>query len=382
MTWERTVALMRAVVAPRSCVCSGTLDLTTHIEETVRWILVARDHTADGGISARYDLLRGRWAPSYPETSGYTVETLLACASAFRRPDLREAGLGVADYLLQVRMAEGAVGHWNKRERQLATPVVFDTGQIIFGWLAAWRETGESAYLEAAVKAGDWLISVQDPCGAWVRFQHQGTVKVIDTRVAWALLRLAEVTSKQTYVDGAQRNLNWALHQQQANGWFGHASLLPGEDPFTHAIAYTAEGLLECGIGLNEPRYVGAAEKVARAMLNSQRADGSLASTYDAAWRPTARSTCLTGNCQMALLWLRLHGLSEGTAYLDAARRAIAFVASTQNLHTSNPNIRGAIAGSYPIYGCYVRFQYPNWAAKFFVDALLGLQAAGRSHSV
>jgi hypothetical protein len=33
--------------------------------------------------------------------------------------------------------------------------------------------------------------------------------------------------------------------------------------------------------------------------------------------------------------------------------------------------VRGGIAGSLPIWGDYSRFEYPNWAAKFFADALL-----------
>ena len=49
------------------------------------------------------------------------------------------------------------------------------------------------------------------------------------------------------------------------------------------------------------------------------------------------------------------------------------FVARTQNIATNNSNIRGAIAGSHPIFGSYERFKYPNWAAKFFIDALLAL---------
>ena len=32
---------------------------------------------------------------------------------------------------------------------------------------------------------------------------------------------------------------------------------------------------------------------------------------------------------------------------------------------------RGGIAGSSPIWGDYSRFEYPNWAAKFFADALM-----------
>ncbi|MBC8072612.1 MAG: hypothetical protein IAG13_30100, partial [Deltaproteobacteria bacterium] len=38
---------------------------------------------------------------------------------------------------------------------------------------------------------------------------------------------------------------------------------------------------------------------------------------------------------------------------------------------TTDAETRGAIKGSHPIWGGYSPFTYPNWATKFFVDALL-----------
>jgi hypothetical protein len=373
--WEEwPILLGRVILSERRKPPCHNLMIRRHVEEAVKWLLTAREHSRDGGIPACFDLLRGRWAPSYPETTGYTIPTLFACAAHLRQVELRGVAIALADYLLTKRTPEGGVGHWKQRDGQGVAPVVFDTGQVIFGWLAAWSETNNPVYLQAAVESADWLVGVQSESGAWVRYQHLDTIKVIDTRVAWALLELAQVTSRLSYVTAAQRNLDWALTQQRSNGWLDHAAFRSSKDPFTHTIAYTAEGLLESGILLNEPRYIVAAEKVARALLRQQRSDGSLASTYNAAWHPTSRSSCLTGNCQVALLWLRFYRLSEDISYLDAACKAIASVAATQNLRTSNLNVRGAIAGSYPIYGRYERFKYPNWAAKFFIDALLALQ--------
>jgi uncharacterized protein YyaL (SSP411 family) len=323
-------------------------------------------------------LLRGCWRASYPETTGYTIPTLIECARRLDRPELRDLAIGLADYVSRVRTPEGGVGHWSDSAARI-TPIVFDTGQVIFGWLAAWRETGVPKYLDDAVKAADWLVSVQSPTGAWYRYQHLGVVKVIDARVAWALLLVAAATGGRVYVDAARKNLDWVYSQQLSNGWFRHAAFSPGRDPFTHTIAYTAEGLLEAGLLLDEPTYVAAAEKVARVLLEKQLPDGSLASTYDEQWRATTRGTCLSGNCQIGTLWMRLFEQSGNQAYLDAARRAVSFVAQTQDLQTSNPCTRGAIAGSLPIYGNYERMKYPNWAAKFFIDALLLLQTLDRT---
>ena len=86
---------------------------------------------------------------------------------------------------------------------------------------------------------------------------------------------------------------------------------------------------------------------------------------------PTARYACLTGIVQMALCWLRLAHITSKPVYRAAAARAIDYVKRTQRLDHQDPAIRGAIAGSFPIWGRYSRFEYPNWAAKFFVDALI-----------
>jgi hypothetical protein len=350
------------------------------LDAALDWIRLAHRMSGDGGISKGYDVLRGRWSPSYPETTGYTIPTLLNAAVALGWPELREQALSLADYLLQSTTPEGGMGHW---QRTTTCPIVFDTGQVIFGWLAAFGSSGDVRYLQAAVRAGDWLASVQEPSGFWMKdYQHLGVEKVIDTRVAWALIELYRSTHQDVYRQVAIRNLEWALQNQEADGWFRRCAFAEGQDPFTHTLAYTAEGLFRCGRSLDEARYIEAARLMADALLIRQHPDGRLASTYGPAWRATGRSSCLTGNCQMSCLWLHFYKTSGNRDYYDAAERSIGFVAGTQNLRTSNLNVRGAIAGSYPIYGRYERLKYPNWATKFFVDALLMLAEVQSGHNL
>jgi hypothetical protein len=42
-----------------------------------------------------------------------------------------------------------------------------------------------------------------------------------------------------------------------------------------------------------------------------------------------------------------------------------------------NLSLRGAVKGSQPAWGEYLRLKCPNWAAKFLVDAVLRLEDAG-----
>jgi hypothetical protein len=43
---------------------------------------------------------------------------------------------------------------------------------------------------------------------------------------------------------------------------------------------------------------------------------------------------------------------------------------STQNIATSDLDVRGGIKGSHPVWGRYAFMSFPNWATKFFVDAM------------
>lgn len=337
----------------------------------IEWIRSAYRAAGGTGISKGYDLVRRRWAPWYPETTGYTIPTLLNAASVMGLPDLETLALGLADDLVAAASPEAAVGHWMN---QRAAPVVFDTGQVIFGWLAAHEASRDARYLSMAALAGDWLASVQDASGAWKAHQYLGVTKVIDTRVAWALLELWRRTGLAAHRDAAVANLEWALGEQTPDGWFQQCAFTPRAAPFTHTLAYAAEGLLESGRLLGERRYVAAAQRAVDALLDQQKPDGRLAGTFGPGWRAQSRSSCLTGNCQLARLWLAFFQRDGSERYLRGARQAIAFVAARQNLTSANAGIRGAIAGSSPLYGRYERLKYPNWAAKFFVDALLALR--------
>ena len=52
------------------------------------------------------------------------------------------------------------------------------------------------------------------------------------------------------------------------------------------------------------------------------------------------------------------------------------------NLTSADPVIRGGVFGSWPVWGDYGRLMVLNWAAKFFVDALLlEIQQEGRTYT-
>jgi hypothetical protein len=337
----------------------------------LEWLKRASQVVGGQGISKGYDLLRVRWFPPYPETTGYTVPTLINATRLLGQTEWRDFAMRQASYLLGQVTREGGVFYWEREAGRPPRPVVFDTGQVLFGWLAAYREGGGDRFLAAAARSGDWLAGCQDSAGLWREYQHLGVPKVIDARVAWALLELHRLTGQPAHLTAAIRQLDWVLTQQQEDGWFENCAFTLREDPFTHTIAYTAEGLFRSGELLGEERYLAAGKKTADRLLQLQRPDGSLASAYAPGWRVGEASSCLTGDVQMSGLWLALWSRYRQPEYRAASVKALEFVCRTQDMDTGNRNVRGGIGGSHPIYGRYERFKYPEWAAKFFIDAIL-----------
>jgi DUF1680 family protein len=248
--------------------------------------------------------------------------------------------------------------------------IVFDTGQVLLGYVRAYRETGEPRFRDAAARASSWLASHLDEDGAWRRNTHLGTPHTYNTRVAWSMLECHAVAPDPAIEAAARKNLDWALSQEK-DRYFRSCAFAPGVAPFTHTIAYAIRGFLESGRLLGESRYEQTAVRAADAVLEHVRQDGWIPGQIDENGQPAARYCCLTGNCQLAIIWLKLYTFTGSERYLDAARRSLGFVMGCQDMATPNPALRGGIKGSHPIWGRYAPLSYPNWATKFFIDAVL-----------
>ncbi|MBK9512366.1 MAG: hypothetical protein IPO05_01775 [Flavobacteriales bacterium] len=126
-----------------------------------------QDHGTDAGFGS-YHLVHGH-GPSYPETTGYIIPTFLAAAEVLDLPTLRHRALQAADWLLSIQRADG--GWQGGRVGEERASVVFNTAQVLRGMLAAHAFSGHRAYLDAAVRAGDWMVRVQERDGSWAHPQ-------------------------------------------------------------------------------------------------------------------------------------------------------------------------------------------------------------------
>jgi len=341
-----------------------------HIEAGIKWLSRAQDATPDGGVSIRFSLLRG-WESSYPETTGYIIPTFLQYSKITGDESYRERALRMAEWELSIQQDDGSFigGPLHSGVGKL----VFDTGQIIFGLLEAYQCTNDERFIKAAKSAGDWLLNVQDEDGSWRTFTYHAIPHTYHSRVAWPLAKLYKVTEETKYLDGAKKNIEWVLSNQAGNGWFRNAGFTVenSKDPYTHTIAYTIRGVLEAGMLLEEQRYIDAARRSANEILRIIDPEGFFWGKYDSSWKSNNKFSCLTGNAQTSIILLKLYKVTNDLKYFEGACILNKYLRARQDVTTKNENIRGAIAGSWPIWGEYERLSYPNWATKFFVDAMI-----------
>jgi uncharacterized protein YyaL (SSP411 family) len=360
-------ACFRAIVPTRT----SRTDLQDHLDATYAWLCSAQDATPDNGVAGCYNMVTG-WATSYPETTGYIIPTFLHYSGAMRDPDAAQRALRMAEWETEIQLPCGAV-----RSGMLgaqASPAVFNTGQVLFGWLAAFMTTGDERHARSAIRACNWLTSAQDGDGAWRRHLSvltKSSVQTYNVRAAWGKAAVGHELNEPAWIRAAVRNCDWALTQQQENGWFQHNGFADNEAPLLHTIGYALEGLLGTGLLLGREDYVDATMRGMDRLVKIYQRKGSLRGRYNARWRAAAFSRCLTGEAQIAVILLRLANVTGYTAYRRVAHRLLRNLARLHDIHSPHAESRGGVSGSSPIWGEYGPFNYINWAAKFFMDGLL-----------
>ncbi len=315
---------------------------------------------AGSGASAYRHLWRG-WAPPYPETTGYLIETLFDYAHIKQDVHLKELALSCAEWLLEIQLESGAFPGGLGIQ---GPPILFDTGQILFGLTRAYAETNDLRYLEALKKTAEWLLLLWEQDARWQQYAYvPGYEPSYYTRVIWAMLFANQYLNSPALSQSMQAALEYyaarITPQYSVRDW----GFKPGDPAFTHTIAYTIRGFLESAVLLGDAGLLARARELANRLLQVRQAKGLLAGAYDENWNGNYRFICLTGNVQCSLIFSRLFEITGDRAYRSEAEFLLESVLKRQRRN-------GALAGSFPIWGAYMPFRYPNWALKFFLDAI------------
>lgn len=355
--------------------CSRSLpaapELTRRAFLAAQWLGRSVSATGGRGSSHSFSPFFG-WAAAYPETNGYLIETFFSIAQELGWAHFRTLAFETADWLLTEQMREGAFPGLLAGSGR---PSTFNTAQIVFGLLRAAAESPHGpqagAYLQSAERAANWLKTQFEPDGAWRRHVYvPGYSPTYHVRALWALIDAGIQFDDAQALEMARRALRLYLARIRQDGYPLYAGFRPAHAPFTHTLAYVAEGFWHCGALLRDADAQEAAIRILDALRDCAERDGRLAGRYGPGWQPDLRFACPVGEVQLSLIWRRIGLALKREDFLHQADATLGDCLRRQ--HTGPiPGMRGALPGSAPVWGPYLRFRYPNWGVKFLADALL-----------
>lgn len=345
-----------------------------HLEQTSAWLLRSIEK-GNGGSCAHFSPLLG-WSKPYPETTGYLIPTLLQLETALGDERYASAAAATGQWLLQIQGSDGS-WHGGLHPNPGKPGSVFNTGQILKGMMALYRRSGQASYLDAAQRGTAWLLRGMDANGLWPPgdYQAQHTPSYY-THVAWPMLEVWSETGEDRVRDSVEKFLRSVLQRRRENGAIAGWGFTDNGPAFTHTIAYTLRGFQECARLLdNYPDYGQPMEAALEVLMRkTELKGGRLAGEFDENWSATGDYVCLTGNAQLAICLLLMERRQPDLRIVNAAAKLLDFVGHIQRNAWVPAGMQGAVAGSYPLWGRYMRLRYPNWAGKYFCDALLMMQ--------
>jgi aminoglycoside N3'-acetyltransferase len=365
------IGMMRLDVAGARHGSSGSDSL----HGTLKWLMRAQDSTPDDGVSYGYSLQRG-WIASYPETTGYILQTFLKYHEIFGGDEVLERARRMAHWEVDRQLTGGGTpgnsGHG-------VVPVAFNTGQVLLGWAGYLRRFPEDGKVEeAAVRAGRWLVRCMGGRpwfeGGVSAMAEHGDLSY-NSMVSWGMAELGDALGDRTLTSAAHASaVHYATLVDERN-WPYRSGFSDADSafPLTHTLGYTIQGLIETARLTHDDTLRASGQKLlegARHVID--RSGGFLPGRVHPGWNGGAPWACLTGSAQLACSFLRLalmgHGRSDD---VEVARQLVGYVVSTQLTEScGRPEIAWGVRGSYPfaLHG-YERATWPAWAAKFLVDA-------------
>ena len=358
---------------------SANLDVSRHLSEAMDWLKRAQDAGTDRGVA--YGTRFGDdFEVSYPETTGYICQTFVEQAALTGDADLLRRAVEMGDWEIEIQMPEGAVmgGKYNRNP----TPAVFNTGMVLLGWAALIRSTGEERFRQAARRASDWLLSVQEPDGNWIRGNSQfanASSTLYNVKAAWGLCEVGIALGEDRFVQAAVRNAEFCVARQHANGWFPDCCLSDAKRPLLHTLAYTMQGLMGVGKLTGRKDFISAAQKTADAEFRIMKPDGFIPGRQTSSFGAGAKFCCLTGSAQTSIVWSWLFQLTGDEKYRRSVSTVNKYLMAHHDIENTDPRLRGGVPGSWPVWSDYGRLLILNWATKFFADAMSLQQQIGAS---
>ena len=320
-------------------------------------------------FSRLYNPFNG-WSSMYPETSGYIIPTFLEYGKRFNSDLEKSKAIILADWLLSIQNSDGSFPGllYTKNNHSKS---IFNSAQIIIGLVSIYKYTSSKDYLNALSKCAKWIIENQNNDGSWSKYNYQfGFTPSYYTRVSWPILMASEISADKNLKRAAIKTLELIHDRKLDNAFIKNSGFNKNSYAYTHTIAYVIRGFLESSIILGNEEFKNSAIEWAEVLLRKFELNGKLSGAYYDNYKKIGNFECLTGYCQLAIIWLKIYKINNDYRFVNGALKAIDRVSKFIPNYTLIKK-KGGVPGSYPFYGKYMFMRQPNWATKFFIDAIL-----------
>ena len=295
-----------------------------------------------GGFNAWYNLDNNSYFYTYSEITGYAITNLLYLYWLRKEELLLDKAKIAADWLVEKALHDsGAVRtrYYYDEEKadhkysfQGNVVRAFDNGIVLSGLSNLYEFSSKENYYLVSKRIADLILKMQKKNGLLYAEYDLKKKKLKESHDKWStqsgsyhvkiilgLINFAKYSNDKRYEDAARKLCDKILEFQKEDGRF----VTYKEDAtHLHPHCYSAEGLLFAGLYFKDSRYVNAALKATKWLLNSQMENGGIPSLYvKGKFINFERADILAQTLRLATIFLNM-GLLEKSYRKNAEKLA------------------------------------------------------------
>ncbi|MBN1233753.1 MAG: hypothetical protein JXA60_10410 [Candidatus Coatesbacteria bacterium] len=336
-----------------------------HYNALIDWIGKAyRNTPMNLAFPAGYNLEQG-WLKGKETTAALALVFFLK----INEERFIEVAKSLADYLVSRQVPVG--WYFPSDKKPPVNPSIYTTAVIIDALLKAYSKFNDEAYIESAINAGNWLISIQASDGTWRRFSPHGRPQSFHAIAASKLAKLYEVTLETGFKLGAIKYMEWLKSMYEPRiPWIYHMERKEGISTKTRDMALTLLGMVEIAEQLSLHDIMARASDFAEKILEVYREKSFLYPAYSIEWKPEVKSYAdILGYAYMARTFLNLDKLKQCVAFGGIARSMIQYIKKTHVIEGKEDFV-GALKLSQPIHKGEKPLTFSSDATIVFADLL------------
>ncbi len=365
-----------------------------HIKLALNWLSHTNQLLNGKGFPTKFNVKYNYGlGPSYPETTGYTLCTLLSIMRNTTIPgidykNVSQLVINSYQYLKSIQFDNGAFTGGHAAMNNYGKPSVFNTAQILLGFCDLYESLAEENKMnkdffsnidkedlrQRITKAANFLNDEIEEDGSFnTRYSYLKSKKTCYASATYGLLRAGIVLKNEKILTGAKRNFDWVVSLQLNSGWIEDWGF-EGDWAVLHRIAYTLRGTIEAYLYFRDEKYLNCTIKGIDFLMSFDKTKSSYADMLPSYLHKSGDfrdELCVTGLSQMAIILSKIPEQYQKRSYKELFENIISGTKKLQPRGFDNQCMNGVMPASYPLSGKYQSYDLIEWGTKYFMDSLL-----------